>query len=50
MLLKRFTWLTGALLVAPACAQFPPKPENVTTVKSKLHHGIEISYKEVDVC
>ena len=28
-------------------AQFPPSPEGVKILKSKFHHGIEISYKEV---
>lgn len=26
---------------------FPPTPEGVTTVKSKFHEGVTISYKEV---
>lgn len=28
---------------------FPPIPENVTTVQSKFHNGISISYKEVQL-
>lgn len=28
-------------------AQFPPTPENVTTIKSKYNSEITISYKEV---
>lgn len=39
-----------ALLVflAPAVlCQFPPAPEGVTTLKSKYHEGVKISYKEV---
>jgi hypothetical protein len=48
-------YLVGALLLAlttTAIAQFPPPPkrEHVKVVKSKFHPGIEISYKEVDVC
>lgn len=50
MLLKNSALLSGAFLASSAVAQFPPKPEDVKTVKSKFHHGIEISYKEVDVC
>ena len=26
---------------------FPPIPEGVTTLKSKYHEGVKISYKEV---
>ncbi|THZ79123.1 alpha/beta-hydrolase [Aureobasidium pullulans] len=48
MLLKNSALLLGALLASSAVAQFPPKPEDVKTVKSKFHQGIEISYKEVD--
>jgi hypothetical protein len=50
MLLKNSVLLSGAFLASSAVAQFPPKPEDVKTVKSKFHQGIEISYKEVDVC
>jgi len=50
MLFKSSALLPGALWAASAVAQFPPKPEHVKTVKSKFHQGIEISYKEVDVC
>jgi hypothetical protein len=28
-------------------AQFPPKPEGVTVLESKLEEGVTISYKEV---
>ncbi|KAI4717572.1 alpha/beta-hydrolase [Aureobasidium sp. EXF-10727] len=48
MLLKNSALLSSALLASSAVAQFPPKPEDVKTVKSKFHHGIEISYKQVD--
>jgi hypothetical protein len=27
--------------------QFPPAPKGVTTLKSKYHEGVKISYKEV---
>jgi hypothetical protein len=30
--------------------RFPPKPEGVTVVKSKSHHGVTISYKEPGLC
>jgi hypothetical protein len=50
MFFKNSALLSGALLASSAVAQFPPKPEDVKTVKSKFHQGVEISYKEVDVC
>lgn len=28
-------------------AQFPPRPEGVTVLRSKLHENVTISYKEV---
>lgn len=34
-------------LAGLAAAQFPPKPEGVKIVKSKLHENVTISYKEV---
>jgi hypothetical protein len=37
----------GAALVGPVVAQFPPSPQNVTIVKSKLNPAVSISYKEV---
>ncbi len=36
-----------ALLCAFTVAQFPPAPENVTTIKSRFNDKITISYKEV---
>ena len=42
--------LSLALLAAFAplvFCQFPPTPEGVTTLKSKYHEGVTISYKEV---
>lgn len=36
--------LTWTALVA---AQFPPKPEGVTVLKSKFNENVTISYKEV---
>jgi hypothetical protein len=32
-----------------AAAQFPPKPEGVTVLASKLEEGVRISYKEVSI-
>lgn len=37
-------------LLGLAAAQFPPKPEGVTTVKSKLHENVTISFKEPGIC
>lgn len=31
-------------------AQFPPKPEGVTVLESKIEKGIRITYKENDLC
>ncbi|KAH8590315.1 putative carboxypeptidase S1 [Bisporella sp. PMI_857] len=31
-------------------AQFPPKPEGVTTITSKFHKDVKISYKEPGIC
>jgi hypothetical protein len=30
-------------------AQFPPKPEGITVLESKLEEGVRISYKEVRI-
>lgn len=40
--------ITGALALTPAVvlAQFPPPLKDVTTLKSKYHEGVTISYKE----
>ncbi len=40
--------LLGAL-IGLASAQFPPKPEGVTVLKSKLHDNVTISFKEVRI-
>jgi hypothetical protein len=37
----------GLAGVAQVQAQFPPKPEGVTVLESKLVEGARISYKEV---
>jgi hypothetical protein len=41
------TALRWAALVGLAQAQFPPKPEGLTILKSKIHENVTISYKEV---
>jgi hypothetical protein len=33
--------------VGTALCQFPPKPEGITSLKSKVRPGASISYKEV---
>lgn len=38
--------LLGGLL-GLATAQFPPEPEGITVLKSKLHENVTISFKEV---
>ncbi|EMC93035.1 hypothetical protein BAUCODRAFT_271525 [Baudoinia panamericana UAMH 10762] len=44
-------YLTNLLtLFSVAAAGFPPKPEGITTLKSKFHDGIIISYKEPGIC
>ncbi|KAK2765261.1 carboxypeptidase s1 [Colletotrichum kahawae] len=37
-------------IVGLAGAQFPPKPEGVTVLKSKFHENVTISYKEPGIC
>lgn len=37
-------------LLGLAYAQFPPKPEGVTLLKSKFHENVTISYKEPGIC
>lgn len=39
-----------AFIEAVSAQYFPPKPEGVTTLKSKFHEGVTISYKEVGYC
>lgn len=34
-------------LAGVAVAQFPPKPEGVTVLRSKFHENVTISFKEV---
>lgn len=34
-------------LASLAAAQFPPKPEGVTVLRSKFHENVTISFKEV---
>ena len=43
-----FTTAASVLgLAALAAAQFPPTPEGVKVLKSKIHDGVKITYKEV---
>lgn len=39
--------LAVGALAGLAAAQFPPKPEGLTTLRSKFHENVTISYKEV---
>lgn len=43
--------LTSSLLLGGvaglAAAQFPPRPEGVTVLRSKFHENVTISFKEV---
>jgi hypothetical protein len=48
MLFNRFLSLSVAAGTSGlVTAQFPPKPEGVTVLESKLEEGVTISYKEV---
>ncbi|KAL5351072.1 hypothetical protein ACLOAV_004647 [Pseudogymnoascus australis] len=44
--------IAGALALAPVVvlAQFPPPVKDVTTLKSKYHEGVTISYKKPGIC
>ncbi|PYI04632.1 lysosomal protective protein precursor [Aspergillus sclerotiicarbonarius CBS 121057] len=37
-------------LVGLATAQFPPKPEGITVLQSKLHENVSLSFKEPGIC
>ncbi|PTB41792.1 uncharacterized protein TrAFT101_009592 [Trichoderma asperellum] len=37
-------------LAGVAIAQFPPKPEGVTVLRSKFHENVTISFKEPGIC
>jgi hypothetical protein len=41
-----FSLLVSGLL-GVVTAQFPPRPEGTTVVKSKVHENVTISFKEV---
>lgn len=45
------TFLTIVLSIAAltTAQYFPPTPEGVTTVQSKTHEGVSISFKEVGI-
>ncbi|KAK4164293.1 serine carboxypeptidase [Cladorrhinum sp. PSN259] len=42
--------LSGSLALHLAHAQFPPKREGVTVIKSKFHENVTISFKEPGIC
>ncbi|KAI0202606.1 carboxypeptidase S1 [Astrocystis sublimbata] len=42
--------LAAGLLAPAAVAQFPPTPEGVKVLESKLGNGVTISYKEPGIC
>ncbi|EME81428.1 uncharacterized protein MYCFIDRAFT_52091 [Pseudocercospora fijiensis CIRAD86] len=42
--------LLSALIGIGFCQYFPPTPEGVTTLESRFHNGVKISYKENDIC
>ncbi|TGJ85236.1 hypothetical protein E0Z10_g3523 [Xylaria hypoxylon] len=42
--------LTVGFLAPAIVAQFPPTPEGVTVLESKLGNGVKISYKEPGIC
>lgn len=51
------TWKKSFLIAAGAIsslfsvsAQFPPIPEGVKELESKIHPGVRISYKEPGIC
>ncbi|KAA8625983.1 Carboxypeptidase C cathepsin A [Pyrenophora tritici-repentis] len=51
MVLARLSLLgTVGLLSGLVNAQFPPKPEDVTVLESKLEEGVRVSYKETNLC
>lgn len=42
------SWLLAALIgLQTASAQFPPKPEGATVLRSKVHENVTLSFKEV---
>ncbi|KAK2599802.1 hypothetical protein N8I77_011526 [Diaporthe amygdali] len=42
--------LLVASLIGLGVAQFPPKPEGVTRLKSKFHENVTLSFKEPGIC
>ncbi|KAK5169543.1 uncharacterized protein LTR77_005519 [Saxophila tyrrhenica] len=42
--------LSIACLAFQGLAQFPPTPEGITTLQSRFHPGITISYKQPGIC
>ncbi|POS76707.1 serine carboxypeptidase [Diaporthe helianthi] len=45
-----WNYLLLASFVGMGLAQFPPKPEGVTTLRSKLHENVTLSFKEPKIC
>jgi hypothetical protein len=45
--IKESLALFAALLAWTVTAQFPPKPEGITVLKSRFDESITISYKKV---
>ncbi|KAK2601700.1 hypothetical protein QQS21_004775 [Conoideocrella luteorostrata] len=45
-----FHTLLACSLAGLARAQFPPEPEGITILRSKLHENVTISYKEPGIC
>ncbi|KAK3705486.1 hypothetical protein LTR37_013303 [Vermiconidia calcicola] len=43
-------WVAACLSFLTVIAQFPPKREGITTRKSAFHSGVEISYKQTNIC
>lgn len=39
--------LAGGGLLRLTAAQFPPKPDGITTLQSKFHENVTLSFKEV---
>lgn len=46
-MMKLFVAALGLCATAVVSSNFPPAPENVTTIQSKFGNNVTISYKEV---
>ncbi|KZF22817.1 putative carboxypeptidase S1 [Xylona heveae TC161] len=49
-MVRLLTLTAVAALLGAAVGQFPPTPENVTTIKSKYNEDVTISYKDPGIC